>query len=263
MEFITSKNSKIVKDLVKLRNDTKFQNDKSLFYVEGKKIIFDIPKDLIKSVFIAESKKDEYIDYFIDTDKTNIYVLTDNVYDKVKDTVNSQGIVAIVKYDIIKNINELDLKKINNVIILDSVSDPGNLGTILRISEATGIDLIILINNCCSIFNPKVIRSSMSSLFRVNIHVTSSYNDLINLLKENNFNIYSTTLSDNSISYSNIDFKNKNVIIYGNEANGVSKDLIDISDKLIKIPMRGSIESLNVSVSVGIISYEIMRQNKL
>ena len=103
----------------------------------------------------------------------------------------------------------------------------------------------------------------MSSLFRVNIYVTSSYNDLINLLKENNFNIYSTTLSDNSISYSNIDFNNKNVIIYGNEANGVSKDLIDISDKLIKIPMRGSIESLNVSVSVGIISYEIMRQNNL
>lgn len=253
MNKITSKDNQKIKDLIRLRDDSKFRNDKSLFYVEGERIIKDTPKEIIDSIFICETYIDKF-GYIIERHNENeIYVVSENVYDKIKDTVSSQGIIAIVKSNIKNKING------DFILALDNIQDPGNLGTIIRLSEACGIDSIIINDGCCDIYNTKVIRSSMSSIFRLNIIKT---NDLINYLinlKRQGYKIYSTALNNNTVDYKETDYSGKIVIVIGNEANGVNQKIIDLSDISLKIPMKGQIESLNASIATAIIAYEASR----
>lgn len=258
---ISSKDNNIIKDLVKFRDQSRFRDDKSLFYVEGERIIKDIPHDLIDKIFVHKGKLNYYNDFLNKYDNHQIYVLDEKSYDKVKDTVNSQGLIATVKYNLVSSINDNYVKNLNSILVLDSISDPGNLGTIIRLSEAANISLVILTNNCCSLYNTKVIRSCMSSIFRTNIYISNDIIKDITVIKSNGFNIYSTAIDKNKKRYIDLDYKNKCVIILGNEANGVCKELINISNNTIYIPMSGDIESLNVAVAATVICYEIMRQN--
>lgn len=260
IQKITKINSKI-KDLIRLRMDSKFRNTKSLFYIEGFKILIDTPFNLIHELYLSEDVYDTFIKNYPKYYNKNIYLLNENIFDKVKDTVNSQGYIATVKYNVINSIEDLSFNKFKRCILLDNINDPGNLGTIIRLAEASGIDLIVLANNCCNIYNPKVIRASMSSIFRTNILVTNNIPKLIKCFKDNNFEILATSLSNNTINYNEINYVNKYVVVFGNESNGVNKDIIMSADKLIKIPMCGKIESLNVAISASIICYEIARQN--
>lgn len=258
---INSKNNDVIKDLVKIREQSKYRKEKSLFYVEGERIIKDSPINLIDKLFILKDKLEYYNDFINKIDNKRIYVLEDSVFDKVKDTVNSQGIIALINYKLIEKLDECFFKNSNTCLILDSISDPGNVGTIIRLSEAVNVSLIILANNCCDVYNTKVIRSCMSSIFRSNIYISKNIIDDIKILKSNSYNIYTTVLDKFSKTYSDIVYNKKSVIVLGNEANGVSKDIIDMTDYKIYIPMCGQIESLNVSVAATAVCYEIMRQN--
>ena len=258
---IDSKMNNKIKDLIRLRDDSTFRNDKSLFYVEGERLFKDTPHYLVKDIFIKKDKVLQFSNLLNNYDRNNIYVLSDDIYNKVSDTVNSQGIIATVKYNILKQLDVSLLQNIHSCIILDSISDPGNLGTILRVSEAAGVNLIILTNKCCNIYNTKVIRASMSSIFRNNIYVSSNILADISILKNNCFSIYVTSVCNDNTYYTDIKYDDKFVIVFGNEANGVSSDIINNAKECIYIPMRGEIESLNVSISTSIILYEAMRQN--
>ena len=258
---IESKNNDRIKDLIRLRDDSKFRNDKSLFYVEGERILRDTPQNLVNEMYVKKSKYDVYKDLLGKYDASNIYILNDEVYDKVTDTVNSQGIIATVRYNILNELNDDFLNNIKSCIILDSVSDPGNLGTILRVSEAAKVDLIVLSSGCCNIYNTKVIRASMSSIFRINIYVAIDLIDIIKILENKGFDIYVTALDSSATKFMDANFKNKHAIVFGNEASGVSDEVLKTISNHIYIPMKGSIESLNVSTSVSIVLYEVMRQN--
>ena len=261
MNIITSKDNNKIKDLVRLRDDSKFRNDKSLFYVEGERIIKDIPLNLIYSLYIREENINDY-QYIIDKiDNEKVHLIKNDVFDKIKDTVNSQGIIAVVKYNYLNSLNNLNLSNIKSILLLDNINDPGNLGTILRTAEATKIDLVIVSQDSCNIYNTKVIRSCMSSIFRLKILVSNDIISDINILRNNNFIIYTTIVDNNYTKFYDVDFKNKFVVIFGNEANGIKEDIKKISDKKIYIPMCGQIESLNVSISMSIIFYEVMKQN--
>lgn len=258
---INSKSNDIIKDLVKFRDQSKFRDDKSLFYVEGERIVKDSPHDLIEKIFVLKEKFSHYKEFLDKFDDNIIYVLDEAAFDKIKDTVNSQGIIALIKYNVIKELSDELLNRCKSCLILDGVSDPGNLGTIIRLAEATNIALVILTNNCCNVYNTKVIRSCMSSIFRTNIYISKSIDEDIALLNKHSFKIYATILDQNSKKFSDIKYIDKTAIVLGNEANGISKGLIDISDEKIFIPMCGEIESLNVSIAATAVCYEIMRQN--
>lgn len=261
MNLITSKTNSNIKDLIRIRDDSKFRNDKSLFYVEGERIFKDSPKNLVKKIFVLEDKIDYFKNILSKFDDSIIYSVSPNVFENIKSTVNSQGIIALIEYNLMKSLDDNFCKRIKNCIILDSINDPGNLGTIIRLAEASSIDLIILANNCCNVYNTKTIRASMSSIFRTNIYISNNILDDLRLLKKCGFKIFATNINANSYDYYKLDFKDKNVIIFGNEANGVSNELLNESEDYIKIPMNGNIESLNVAISVAVICYEIMRQN--
>ena len=261
MDIITSKNNNKIKNLIKIRDNSKFRNEESLFYVEGERIINDADIKLINGLFVAKSKFEQFKTLLDKFDKEIINIVDDDIFDKVKDTVNSQGIIATVKYNNLKNLRAEDLKGYNRILILDGVNDPGNLGTIIRLSEASNVDLIILTDNCCNIYNTKVIRACMGSIFRSNIYISNNILDVVSKIKQSDFKIYSTSLNDKSIKYTEINYKNRLCLVLGNEANGVSEKLLNVSDETIIIPMCGKIESLNVSIASAIILYEVMKQN--
>ena len=145
-------------------------------------------------------------------------------------------------------------------LILDNIQDPGNMGTILRTADSLNIKQVIISKGSSDVFSPKVVRSTMGAIFRISIIESEDLVKTIKDLKKHKINIVVTSLDTNKSMY-NIDY-NKSAIVIGNEANGVSKEIQDLADNKVKIPMIGKTESLNASVATAIILYEAMR-NKL
>lgn len=246
-----------IKELIRIRDNKKYRRELSQCFVESEKIVFDIDKNIINEIYISETYDIDKLNQF---SNIKINVLTEKVFNKIKNTENSQGIIAKVDFSISNNIDKLINNNNNLILLLDSINDPGNLGTIIRMSEACGINDVILTNNCTDVYSPKVLRSCMGSSFRINIYEIEDAINIINQLKNNNYTIYSTKMNTNT-NYYDINYKNnKSVIVFGNEANGISEEILNISDKKIKIPMKGQIESLNVAMSASIICYEVFRQ---
>ncbi len=220
------------------------------FIIEGERIVRDAfsGKAKIDYIFVSES--------FGDVDEANfgnsrIYVLCDKLFDELKSTVNSQGILAVCDYTgCLKE--DIDYKE-GRYLYLDCVADPGNMGTIIRSADAFGIKGIILSEGCVDVFNPKVLRSTMSGIFNVNLYFDNG--DILESFKENGFKIAGTFLN-NAIRSDEFDYTDKCVIVMGNEANGISPKVEEKCTHRITIPMTGGAESLNVSVACGIILYE-------
>lgn len=144
------------------------------------------------------------------------------------------------------------------IVILDDVQDPGNLGTILRTIDSIGLNQVIVSKGTADSFNPKVVRSTMGAIFRINIIESENLIETIKSIKKHHFKLLVTSLqTENSIYDIKFD---KKIIVIGNEANGISKEIQDMADEKAKIPMLGKTESLNASVATGIVLYEYVRQ---
>ena len=256
---ISSIENKRLKDLIKLSKKSKFRNKTNLFIVEGvKEINASIENNYsIKSLF--------YDPTIIELKKINIPINTEvievskNIYKKISFRSSTEGIIAVAKR---KNYTKEKIK-INNkkvVLILDGIEKPGNIGAILRTSQASNVDTIIITNKKCDIHNPNVIRSSVGSFFKTKI-IYLENNEALEFLKKNKFKIYASSFSTDKI-YSNENYNFPIALVFGSENEGISKFWKENSDMKIKIPMDNDIDSLNVSVSCAIILYEINRQSK-
>jgi TrmH family RNA methyltransferase len=144
-------------------------------------------------------------------------------------------------------------------LILDNIQDPGNMGTILRTADSINLKQIIVRKGTADCFNPKVVRSTMGAIFRVKVLEFENLEKVIKDLKRKNIKVYATDLATDKSVY-DVEYK-KSAIVIGNEANGVSKEVLELADQKIKIPMLGKTESLNAAVATGIILYEAVRQN--
>jgi TrmH family RNA methyltransferase len=170
------------------------------------------------------------------------------------ETENPQGVASVVRKP------EWDLKALGQdfVVIADGIQDPGNLGTIIRTSDAAGVGVVYIIKGTVDVYNSKTLRSTMGSIFHVPVFFFDSFEEAFESLKSSGFNIYATSL-DASEPYYSYRYDNKTVVVIGNEANGVSEGIIKCADRLIKIPMRGKAESLNAAVACGILLFEVTR----
>lgn len=249
-EIISSSNN-LFKNTKKLLNSQERKKCKK-FIVEGFRIVSDAIKHNADIDYIVISS-----DYsnctFEDTYK--VYKLDKKLFSQISDTVNSQGIIAVVNYFSNKQLKYEDFE---NIVYLDAVSDPGNMGTILRTCDAMGVDAVIVSKGCVDIYNPKVVRSTMASLFNVPVVCDNSEN-MLDMLKENGYTVIGTILDGSDIVF-NCDFNKKTVIVMGNEANGISDKIKKQCDLRIRVPMTGGAESLNVAVCCSMVLYERMRQ---
>ncbi|MFV0502535.1 MAG: TrmH family RNA methyltransferase [Lachnospirales bacterium] len=257
--IIESKKNKIIKDTASLLSK-KGRNVENAFILEGSEFVLNIPETVkLKYFLISESfaNKNNLEPY---EKRGRVFIATDEIFIKCSDTVNSKGVIAVCSKF---NFTVEDVTKKENPIILicDEIQDPGNLGTIIRTSDAANISGVILTKGCCDLYNTKTLRSTAGSIFSLPIVENMCKNELINNIKDRNIKLVSTYLNCDDY-YFDIDLRCAMALVVGNEGNGISEEFINKSDKLIKIPMFGSCQSLNVAMSTGIVLYEVLRQRR-
>ena len=256
---ITSKDNDFVKHVKKLK-EKKFREEYNEFLVEGIKMIEEaINEDaVIKHIVVCDDCKTQSSipsDLLYEIAKYDCIYVTEKLFKYLSEVQNPQGILAIVEKN--NHVTDIDYQA-DIIVALDDVQDPGNLGTILRTVDSIGLTQILVSRGTADCYNPKVVRSTMGAIFRIKI---IECEDLLKSLKEarkHKFKVMVSSLqTDNSIYDVNY---NKKLIVIGNEANGVEKEIQDLADEKVKIPMIGKTESLNASVATGIILYEYVRQ---
>jgi len=259
MQVITSKENEQVKQIKKLK-DKKYRDENKKYLIEGIRLIEEAIQensDIDTIIICEECIKKEILDskLLYEIAKYNCLYVTKSIFDTITDVKNPQGVMAIINQK--EKQTTIDYKE-EVIVILDNIQDPGNMGTILRTADSVGLKQIIISKNSVDVYNTKVIRSTMGAIFRINIIESDDLIKTVKEIKNNKFNVAITDLNTNESIY---DIKyNKSAIIIGNEANGVSKELAQIADNKIKIPMLGKTESLNASVATSIILYEYVRQ---
>lgn len=254
---ITSKDNETIKHIRKLK-EKKYRDEFSEYIIEGIKLINEaINENLnVKTIIVCDNCDKEAINQnsMYEVAKYNCIYVDEKVFNTITEVKNPQGILAVV--DKKKSNKEINYKE-DIIVILDDIQDPGNLGTILRTVDSAGLSQIIVSKKSGDIYNSKVVRSTMGAIFRVNVIESEDLVETIKNIKKHRYVVASTVL-DTEESIYDIDYK-KTAIVIGNEANGVSKEIQELSDKKVKIPMLGKTESLNASVAAGIVIYEYIR----
>ena len=249
--MITSKDNEIIKEIKKLK-EKKFRKDK--FIVEGIKMVKEAinEKASIDKIVFCNLELEKEIE---NLSNYKFVEVSGKVFKELTDVVTPQGVLAVIN-------KRNDNKKIDTtsdyLLALDNLQDPGNLGTIIRTADAANLKQIIVSKDTVDAYSPKVIRSTMGAIYRVNIIEVENLKETLFNLKKDNFEIVTTSLQTNNSIY-DIKYKNK-VVVIGNEANGVEKEIQEMSDYKVKIPMLGKTESLNASVAASIMIYEYVRQ---
>lgn len=181
------------------------------------------------------------------------------VFEKIAYRNNPSGILAVAPTPMTE-INQLQLSEKALILVAEGIEKPGNIGSLLRIADAAGIDALILCDLKTDLFNPNVVRSSTGTLFSVPI-ITCDSQTAITWLEDKNISII-TTSPDNSTEYSSIDYRSPSAIIIGSEQAGLSESWMKKSDQSAIIPMHGTADSLNAAISAGIILFEAVRQRR-
>ena len=229
-----------IKSIKKLR-EKKYRDIEELFIVEGKNLVMEAYKNnLLKTLIVLDNSS---FNLSIETIR-----VSENVMKYLSELNTPNEIMGICYKKKEENIS-------GNILILDNIQDPGNLGTIIRSAVAFSISTIIVSPDTVSIYNSKVLRSTQGLLFDVNI-IVRDISSAIDDLKQNGYKIYGTKV-DNGKNLKDIDSTNKYAVIMGNEGSGVNKDILDKCDEYIYIPMNEKCESLNVGVATSIILYEM------
>lgn len=254
---IESISNSVVKQIasLKLRNQREKTN---LFVVEGIRFVQEIPEDwTIEKVVVSQTfsqKNSEYVSSL----NQNVYTVTDSIFMNISDTQNPQGILAVCTQKS-HTIEDILIKDKPFILVANELQDPGNLGTIIRVADAAGVTGVILTKGCVDLYNPKVLRATMGSIFHIPIVSNANPLDTILTLKQNNILTLSAHLQGKTTPYE-VNLNQSVAIIVGNEANGISDEVANQTDALVRLPMPGLAESLNVSIASGILLYEVVRQ---
>lgn len=249
---IISTSNETIKYFISL-NDKKTRMNAKRFIVEGYHLVNEASKtNLLEAIISTDEKELKKIN------NVKRYLVNDAIINKIATTKNPQNILGIVKMLDHNITNLLPIIKGNKtkLIMLDDVNDPGNLGTIIRTAAGLGYDGIIMSPNTVDLYNEKVIRSTQGVMFKIPI-IKANLQEVIKLLKKEKVFCIGTALT-NAKDVKHITKKDKFAICLGNEAKGISKEVLDSMDENVRIAMKNDVESLNVSIAAGIIMYEMM-----
>jgi TrmH family RNA methyltransferase len=233
-------------------NQKKFRNKENKFIVEGNKIVEEGLNSIFKcdAVLVTNQYFEENRSYLQKiSKKTRLEILKNPDFARLTDTVAPQGIAAVFQKTIHTE-KSLDNITSGQAVCLENISDPGNMGTIIRTCDWFGVKDILTINNCADIYNPKTVRASMGSIFHLNIFEDVSFEKLLSI-KKRGYKVLCSDLNGKNIYEYNL--RGKSIITFSNEASGPSQQLIEISDDIITIPKKGKAESLNVASASAVI----------
>jgi len=263
MELIQSTQNSRIKNIQKLFTKSKERKEQNLFVIEGaREIHLALAASYsLESVFICPElfSKTGYPEILPELPPSILFEVSPAVFQKIAYREHSDGILALAKPKA-HTLNDLNLSGNPFIIVLEAVEKPGNLGAILRTADAANVDAVIVCDTLTDVYNPNIIRSSVGCVFTVPLAVAKQQ-DTFSFLKENGIRIFAAELQA-SQEYQNTDFTPACALIMGTEADGLTEFWIGHADARIKIPMRGKIDSLNVSVSKAVLTFEAMRQRK-
>lgn len=279
MEIISSKDNKRIKYIRSLLEKGGIRKKNHSFVVEGIKLVDEaLEYGGVLDIIVSESLYEEIVSgdltrngLLSDNGKhiikqvklgTSLTVVSDAVFKSVSETITPQGILAEVempKHRLLEeNFLEIAYEKTGKIklLILEDTADPGNLGTIMRTAEAAGVTGVIMGKGTVDIFNPKVVRSTMGSIFRLPFVYVDDLKAVIRRLKRDGISFYATHLKGKE-SYRDIAYSDKAGILIGNEARGLSDEIVNLADTYVIIPMQGKVESLNAAVAAALMMYEV------
>lgn len=261
--MITSVANARVKQVVQWQTKAKERKKDKVFLAEGIKMFEEAPENMIKEVYIEETvfrKLDRVSSIYNKLKKTGYEIISSEVFKKMSDTQTPQGILTVLKWP------EYSLEELLKVsdplfVVLEDLQDPGNLGTIIRTGEGAGVTAVLMSKNTVDVFNPKTIRATMGSIYRVPFVYVEDIEDTIRNLHNANIKTYAAHLAGRDY-YDSFSFKEGTAFLIGNEGNGLKKSTADAAFSYLKIPMEGQVESLNAAIATSLLMYEAHRQRR-
>jgi TrmH family RNA methyltransferase len=269
--MITSDTNPQIKELVKLQKNARYRKKSSLFVVDGIKLTGEAASyGKLRRVYIRESlylrewqgkTEKEIAEQFSHRDcPVEVELVADKVFDGMADTVTPQGILGVVQMPSY-SLEEMLSCENGLFLLLDDIRDPGNLGTMLRTCEGAGAAGVILSKESVDVFNPKVVRATMGSIFRVPFLYVEDLPETIESLKERGVLVYGTLMEGSKV-YHKVDYRKPSGVVIGNEANGISPNVLEKLSGRIRIPMEGKLESLNAAIAAALVLYEAKKQRE-
>lgn len=254
---ISSKENSLIKLVCGLQSSAKLRRENGLFVLEGLRICEDAVSTSIQfdKLIVTENMLEKFNSKIQEFAKKSneCFVVTESLFKKISDTKSPQGIIAVAK--IPENSNH-KIDKNGRYIALENLSDPSNLGAVSRTAEALGVSGIIVSDNSCDPYSPKVLRASMGTIIRMPVIILSDFANTINSL---GLKVYSCVVDNTADKITKCEFQGGSVLVIGNEANGITDATKNNSDKLITIPMTGKAESLNAAIAASIAMWEMMK----
>lgn len=264
--MITSTSSSQVKHVISLLSKAKERKKNNEYVVEGIRMVSEVPADLLVKIYMSERFQNNNSEYVKELVKkqgisdNSIEIVADNVFDRMSQTQTPQGIMAVVR---MKDNSISDMLSGNPLLILvENLQDPGNLGTILRMGEGAGVTGVIMSPNTVDIYNPKTIRSTMGSIFRVPFIYVQDFGEAVSECQKSGVKVYAAHLEGKN-TYLGENYSTPTAFLIGNEGNGLTDDITKQADTLIRIPMQGEVESLNAAIACTILTYEAVRQRNV
>ena len=261
MKKITSADNERYKSLIKL-GKKKHRDREGLYIIEGINLIEEAVKNgaVLKSIFIREDFSDQAVLSIIDTYDADKYLLTNRLFDSFADTETPQGIAAIAVKP--SWTEEEFFDGTDNIIVLDRLQDPGNIGTILRTADACGFSGAVIMKGTADLFSPKTVRATAGSLYRVKMLYVDTPLEALEILSKRGKKTVCTSPHVDTL-YFDADIASDTALIIGNEAGGACDEFMSEADISVTLPMEGTIESLNAAVAASVLMYDSVRQRHM
>lgn len=261
--MITSTSNAKIKRLVQLKKKRKARDEEGVFLVEGIRMFRETPAERLAEVYVSQSFYERELKtagQMHAAGSVRPEVLSDSVFSYVSDTKTPQGVLCVVR-QMDYTLGDVTGGSAPHLLILDNLQDPGNLGTIMRAAEGAGVTGILMSSGCVDMYNPKVIRSTMGSVYRVPFYSAPDLADAIAKVKEKGIVAYAAHL-EGSRDYDKEDYRKPCAFFIGNEGSGLRREIAAAADHYIKIPMCGQVESLNAAVASAVLMFEVQRQRR-
>ena len=253
--------NQLQKEIMGLQKKARDRRETRSFVIEGVRLFSEAPAGKILKIIVSESfLKQKQAQKLLEGRRYE--TVSDPVFEMLSDTKTPQGIMAVIRQYEYSLTDLIPQGKPPLILILETIQDPGNLGTMFRAAEAAGVTGILTDRNTADPYNPKTVRSTMGSIFRMPFVITDDLTASVTELKQRGIRIFAAHL-EGSVSYDLQDYREGSAFMIGNEANGLKKETASLADSMIRIPMQGSVESLNAAMAATVLLFEASRQRRI
>lgn len=270
--MITSTSNQRIKQIAQWQTKAKQRRQDGIFLAEGSKMYEEAPPELIREVYLTKGMLEQlksraaaegaaqdrarYIEEKLS--RTGYETVSEEVFERMSDTRTPQGILTVLNRPVY-GMKDLVRGDCPLLLLLEDIQDPGNLGTMVRTGEGAGITGVIMSSQTVDIYNPKTIRATMGSIYRVPFLYVEDLGETVRSLRKNNIHVYAAHLQGRTY-YSSLSFREGTAFLIGNEGNGLRQETAMLAESYLKIPMEGEVESLNAAIAASLLVYEAHRQ---